>query len=134
MLHCRWNSIHIISIVSFSEILDTTLRGRIVNVSVGRDSVGSFSIRGALHSADGDIAISASEDVVKRCVGSTPWMLVRFALSSKEEDLDGFDQQYLEMLGLSLKSVENQLDFADGAFRHQKDRSVKADDTVFVHC
>ena len=59
MLHCRWDFIQIVSIVSFTEIVDTTLRGRIVNVSVGRDSVGSFSIRGALHSADGDISMSS---------------------------------------------------------------------------
>ena len=76
-----------------------------MNVSVGRDSAGSSSIRGALHSADGDIAFSSSRDVVKCWVGSKPWMLVRFAHSSKEEYLDGFDNQYLEMLGFPLKSV-----------------------------
>ena len=69
MLHCKWNSIQIINIVSFIELADTTLQGRIVNVSVGRDSVGSFSIRGALHSADGDIAIYSSRDIVKTCIG-----------------------------------------------------------------
>ena len=41
-----------------------------------QDSDGSFSIRGALPSADGDIAISSSKEVVKCCVGSKPWMLV----------------------------------------------------------
>ena len=97
MLYCRWNSIHILSIVSYSEISDTTMRGRIVHVSVGRDSVGSFSIRGALYLADGDIAISSSEDIVKCCAGSKPWMLVRFALSRQEEEPHGFDKQYLEM-------------------------------------
>ena len=58
---------------------------------------------------------------------------LRFTLSRQEEGLDGFDKQYLDMLGFSLKSVENQFALADGALRHQKDRSVKADDTVFVH-
>ena len=57
MIHFRWNAIHISNIVSYSEIPDTGMRGRVVNVSVGRDSVGSFSVIGALHSADGDIAI-----------------------------------------------------------------------------
>ena len=38
------------------------------------------------------------------------------------------------MLGFPRKSVENQLALADGASRHQQDRSVKDDDTVFVHC
>ena len=72
-----------------------------MNVVVGRNSVGSFSIRGALHLADGDIAISSSKDVVKCCVGSKPWKLVRFALSRKEEYLGGSGKQYLDMLGCS---------------------------------
>ena len=50
--------------------------------------------------------MSSSRDVVKCCVGGEPWMLVRFALSRKEEDLDGFDKQYLDMLGFPMKSVE----------------------------
>ena len=54
-----------------------------MNVSVGRDSAGSFSIRGALYSADGDLEISSSKDDVKCCVVSKPWMLVRFAISRK---------------------------------------------------
>ena len=58
MLQRSWNSIQILSIVSFRELDDTMLKGRIVNVSVGKDSAGSFSIGGALYSADGDIAIS----------------------------------------------------------------------------
>ena len=85
MLHFRWNYIHISNIVSYSEISDTGVRGRVVNVSVGRDSVGSFSIRGALRSADGDIAISSARDIVRRCIGSKYWMLVRFALGRIEE-------------------------------------------------
>jgi len=104
MLHCSWNFIHILNIVSFMELEDTTLKGRIVNVSVGRDSVGSFSIRGAHYSADGDIAISSSKEVVKCCDGRKPWMLLRFALGRKEEVLYGFDKQYLKMLCFPLKS------------------------------
>ena len=134
MLHCRWNSIHIINIVSFMERMDTTLKGRIVNVSVGRDSAGSFSIRGALHSADGDIAISSSREVVQCCAGRKPWMLLRFALGRKEEVIDAFDKQYLNMLGFSLKSEKDQLALADAAGGRRKDRSVTADDVVFVHC
>ena len=83
MLQFRLNSIHMSNIVSYSEISDTGVRGRVVNVSVGRDSVGSFGIRGALHSADGDIAITSSRDIVKCYIGSTYWMLVRFALGKK---------------------------------------------------
>ena len=58
MLHCSWNSIRILNIVSFMELDDTTLKGRIVNASVGKDAAGSFfCIRGALYSADGEIEI-----------------------------------------------------------------------------
>ena len=97
-----------------------------MHVSVGRDSVGSFSIRG------GDVAISSSRDIVNCCVGRMHWMLVRFALSRKEEELDGFDKQYLEMLGFPMKSVDNQLALADGASECRKDRSAQAGDAVFV--
>ena len=65
MLRCSWNSIQIFDVVSFLEIEDTTIKGRIVNFSVGRDSVGSFSVRGALYSAAGDIVISSLKEVVK---------------------------------------------------------------------
>ncbi len=67
------------------------------------------------------------------CIGSKYWMLVRFALGRKEEELCGFDKQYLEMLGFLVKSVDNQLALADGASRCRKDRSAQVDDTVFVH-
>ena len=90
------------------ELDDTTLKARIVNVSVGKDSAGSFSIRGAHYSADGDIAISSSKEVVKCCAGRKPWMLLRFALGRKAESIDGFDKQYLAMLGFSLKSAKDQ--------------------------
>ena len=106
MLHFRWTSFEVSSIVPYTKISDTKLRGSVVNVSVGRDSAGSFSIRGALYSADGDIALSSSKDTLKCCIGSKPWMLVRFALSRGEEYLDGFDAQYLDMLGFAMKSME----------------------------
>ena len=120
--------------MSFIELADTTLKWRIVNISVGRDSVGSFSIRGPLLSTDGDIAISSSKEVVKCCAGRKPWMLLRFAFGRKEEVLYGFDKQYLKMLGFSLKSIEDHLALADDAGEHRKDRSVTTDDVVFVHC
>ena len=58
---------------------------------------------------------------------------LRFALGRKEEDLDGIDKQYLNIVGF-LKSSEDQLALADGASEHRKDRSVTTDDVVFVHC
>ena len=99
MLHCSWNSIQIHNVSSFLEIEDSTLKGCIVNVSVGRDSVGSFSVRGALHSADGDIVISSSKEVVKCYAGRKPWTRLRYVLEKKEESSYGFDKQYLAMLG-----------------------------------
>ena len=62
------------------------------------------SVSEAPFSADGDIAISSSKEVVKCCAGRKPWMLLRFALGRKEEVIDGFDKHILTMLGLSLKS------------------------------
>ena len=85
MLHFMWTSVQISSIVSYAEISDTGLRGRVVNIYVGQDSAGPFSIRGAPHSADGDISIFTPKDVVKCCAGSKPWKLMRFALSNREE-------------------------------------------------
>ena len=38
MLHCSWNSIQIFDVASFLEIEDTTLKGRIVNVSVASEA------------------------------------------------------------------------------------------------
>ena len=94
-----------------------------------------FSIRGALYSADGDIVIYSTKEVVKCCAGRTPWMLLRFALGRKEESIDGFDKQYLAILGFSLRSAKDQLAVADVADKTGKGRSVVTDDKVaFVHC
>ena len=60
---------------------------------------------------------------------------LRFALGSKEESIDGFDKQYLAMLGFSLRSAKDQLVVADVAETAIKDRSFLSDDKViFVHC
>ncbi len=87
-LHCNWKSIQVFDVASFLEIGDTTSKGRIVNGFVGRDSAGSFSVRGALYSADGDIVISSSKEVVKCYAGRK---LRRYVLERKEESIDGFD-------------------------------------------
>ena len=127
--------IQIHNVASYLEIEDSTLKGRIVNVSVGRDSAGSFSVRGALHSADGDIVISSSREVVKCYAGRKPWTLLRYVLERKEESIDGFDKQYLAMLGFSLRSFKGQLAVADVADKSTTDRSVLSDDKVtFIHC
>ena len=113
MLHCSWNSIQIHNVASFLEIEGSTLKGRIVNISVGRDSAGSFSVRGTPYSADGDIAISSSRNTVKCYAGRKPWNLLRFAFEKKEESIDGFDKQYLSMLGFSLRTIKDQSVVAD---------------------
>ena len=62
-------------------------------------------------------------------------MLLRFALGRKAESIDGFDKQYLAMLGFSLRSAKDQLVVVDVADKSGKDRSVVTDDKVtFVHC
>ena len=65
----------------YTESEDTSLAGRVINLSAGRDSTGSFSVRGVLGSADGSVSISDAKDVVKCCPRSKPWVLVRFALN-----------------------------------------------------
>ena len=106
-----------------------------MNVSVGRDTDGSFSVRGTLHSADGDIAISSSKETVKCYVGLKPWTLLRFALERKEESIDGFDKQYLSMLGFLLRSFKDQPAMADVVNKLTNDQSVSPDEQVpFIHC
>jgi len=135
MLHCSWNSIQIHNVASVLEIEDSTLKGCVVNVSVGRDIVGSFSVRGTLHSADGDIVISSSRETVKCYAGRKPWTLLRFTLERKEESIDGFDKQYLTMLGFSLRSIKDQSAVADVVNELTNDQSVSPDEQVtFIHC
>ena len=55
-------------------------------------------------------------------------------LERKEESIDGFDKQYLAMLGFSLRSAKDQLAVADVAGKSSKDRSVLSGDKVtFIH-
>ena len=55
-------------------------------------------------------------------------------LERKEEIIDGFDKQYLAMLGFSLRSFKDQLVVVDVAGK-SKDRSVLSDEKVtFMHC
>ena len=136
MLHCSWNSIQIHNVASFLEIEDSTLKGCIVNVSVGRDTAGSFSVRGTLHSADGDIVISSSKEAVKCYAGRKPWTLLRFTLERKEESIDGFDKQYLTMLVFfSLRSIKDQSVVADVVNKSTNDQSASPDEqATFIHC
>ena len=135
MLHCNWNSIQIHNVASFFEIEDSTLKGCIVNVSVGKDTAGSFSVRGTPYSADGDIAISSSRNTVKCYAGRKPWTLLRFALEKKEESIDGFDKQYLSMLGFSLRTTKDQSAVADVDKIVTNDQSVSSDEqATFIHC
>ena len=48
---------HLLRVSNYAEVLDPSLQGRVINVSVGRDSVGVFSVSGVLVSADVGIAI-----------------------------------------------------------------------------
>ena len=52
---------------------------------------------------------------MKVYAGRKPWTLLRFALERKEESIDGFDKQYLSMLGFTLTSIKDQSVVADVA-------------------
>ena len=61
-------------------------------------------------------------------------MLLQFAIGRKEESIDGFDKQYLAMLGFSLRSAKDQLVVADVAGKARKDRSATTDEVIIIHC
>ena len=94
--------IQVVNVSSFSRIVEEHMTGVIVNVSVGKESFGSFSTRGKLVTADGGMAISEATDVINCSPGCRPWTLMRFALCRGEERIDGFDIEYLDMLGFVL--------------------------------
>ena len=68
---------------------------------------------------DGGMAISEATDVINCSPGCRPWTLMRFALCRGEELSDGFDTEYLDMLGFVLGGKTNQ--------------SVPADEKSVIH-
>ena len=90
--HFRWTCIQVTSIPSYTEVKDNSSTGKVINISVGRESVGSFSVRCFLGSADGSVFMSDAQDVVNCCPGNKPWVLVRFALNPNEGQIDGYDR------------------------------------------
>ena len=48
------------------------------------------------------------EATVKCCLGDKPWILARVALNPNEDQIDGLDREYLQMLGFMLRIVVDQ--------------------------
>ena len=90
---------------SYTEVEDNSSKGKVINVSVGRGTAGSFSIKGFLGSAGGSVSMSGATDIVKCGPGNKPWTLVRFALNPNAYQVDGHDREFLQILGFTLKQV-----------------------------
>ena len=69
VLHYRWSSIHVISIDQYTDIPGKIWRGKVINVSVGVDSKGSFGANGTTWSSDCSLSVTHSRDVLKCSVG-----------------------------------------------------------------
>ena len=118
--HFKWYCIQIVSVSSFSRIADENMTGGVVNVSIGKEPFGSFSVRDTLNTADGGVSMNDTTDVINCSPGCKPWTLVRFALCRGEDKIDGFDKESLDMFGFVLEGKTSQ--------------SVPADDKSFIHC
>ena len=98
----------VVNMSQFPRIVEEHMTGVIINVSSGKESFGSFSIRGTLITSDGGMSTSEATDVINCSPGCRPWTLMRFALCRGEERIDGFDTEYLDMLGFVLGGKTNQ--------------------------
>ena len=105
---------------SYTEVEDNSSKGKVINVSVGRGTAGSFSIKGFLGSAGGSVSMSGATDIVKCGPGNKPWTLVRFALNPHAYQVDGHDREFLQILGFTLKTGVGQ--------------SVTTDERSCIHC
>ena len=61
-----------------------------------------------------------AREKVTCCSGDKPWILVRFAINPYADQIDGYDEAYLRMLGFVLGTAVY--------------LSVKTDERYFVHC
>ena len=104
----------------FSHVTDEHLTGMVVNVSIRKESFGSSSIRGSLVTSDGGISANDAKEVIHCSPGCRPWVMLRFAQCCGEDNTDGFDREYLEMLRFVLQSEACQ--------------SAPADEKSFIHC
>ena len=97
------NCIQIVIVSLFSRTVDEHMTGGVVNVSIGKESFGSFCVRDTSITADGGVSMNGARDVINCCLGCKRWTLVRFALCHGEDKIDGLDKAYIDMLGLCLK-------------------------------
>ena len=89
--HFKLNCVQIVTVTSFSRVTDEHLTGVVVNVSIGKESFGSFSIRGSLVTSDGGVSVNDARDVINCSLGCKPWVMLRFALCRGEDSVDGLD-------------------------------------------
>ncbi|MFM7981451.1 MAG: hypothetical protein ACKPKO_19255, partial [Candidatus Fonsibacter sp.] len=61
VLHYRWSSIHVIHIDKDTVIPGKSWRGKVINVSVGIDSKGSFGANGVIWSSDCALSLSLTQ-------------------------------------------------------------------------
>ena len=101
--HFKWNFVQIVTVTSFSRVMDERLIGAVVNVSIGKESYGSFSTVGSLVTSDGGVSVNDARDVINCSLGCTPWVMMRSALCRGEDNVDGFDREYLGILGFVLE-------------------------------
>ena len=118
--HFKWNFVQIVTVTSFSRVMDERLIGAVVNVSIGKESYGSFSTVGSLVTSDGGVSVNDARDVINCSLGCTPWVMMRSALCRGEDNVDGFDREYLEILGFVLERKTCQ--------------SVPADEKSVINC
>ncbi|MFM7982151.1 MAG: hypothetical protein ACKPKO_22815, partial [Candidatus Fonsibacter sp.] len=78
--HYRWTSIVITHVDKTMEVPGKRWRGKILNVSVGVQSNGSFGTNGYKCSSDGALLVSPASLSIGCKMGGKPWFLIQFAL------------------------------------------------------
>ena len=64
VLHYRWSSIHVISVNGETVVPRKKWRGKVINVSVGRDSNGLIGTNSFVYSSDGAVTFYGCVDVL----------------------------------------------------------------------
>ena len=93
ILHFRWTCIHVVSIMPYTDISRTGMRGRVINVSAGQDSSSCFNVTSAPNTADRNSAVqkvlSISEErrLLSLLYGCIYNLSYRYYNSFKESEL-----------------------------------------------
>ncbi|MFM7981148.1 MAG: hypothetical protein ACKPKO_17710, partial [Candidatus Fonsibacter sp.] len=89
--HYRWTSIVVLYVDKAIEVLGKRWRGKVLNVSVGAQSNGSFGMNGCECSSDGALLVSPASSSIGCNVRGKPWFLIQLASSRGENSIDGYD-------------------------------------------